>query len=91
MKLKDYKVQDCFIWQIWIYCFGPAACESGRTFNYVDYISNYKCLLNNLKVKCLIHQLQRSVDIFLPANQGIDTEDNNITLNDDGGTSYIVW
>ena len=27
---------------------------------------------------------------FVPANQGIDTEDNNITLNDDGGTSYIV-
>lgn len=27
---------------------------------------------------------------FLPTNQGIDTEDNNITLNDDGGTSYIV-
>ena len=35
--------------------------------------------------------MQRSVDIFLPANQGIDTEDNNITLNDDGGTSYIVY
>lgn len=34
--------------------------------------------------------IARSVDIFLPANQGIDTEDNNITLNDDGGTSYIV-
>ena len=27
---------------------------------------------------------------FLPANQGIDTEDNHISLNDDGGTSYIV-
>lgn len=90
MKLKDYKVQDCFIRQIRIYCFSPAACESGRTFNYVDYISNYKRLLNNLKVKCLIHQLQRSVDIFLPANQGIDTEDNNITLNDDGVVHHIL-
>lgn len=32
----------------------------------------------------------KEVQIFLPTNQGIDTEDNNITLNDDGGTSYIV-
>lgn len=27
---------------------------------------------------------------FLPANQGIDTEDNNITLNDDGVVHHIL-
>ena len=46
--------------------------------------------IEQFKSKMFDTSIAKKCRYFLPANQGIDREDNNITLNDDGGTSYIV-
>lgn len=46
--------------------------------------------IEQFKSKMFDTSIAKKCRYFLPANQGIDTEDNHITLNDDGGTSYIV-